>query len=637
MGSVDESPGSWLTSLGAAGFLPAVLFISAANSVIISNFSDLSYSPRVVLVSLILFVLTTAISTPVFRRVSASRTARTIARFLLGAGFCVLAYGAADAVMRGEAMTLPVVALIDGALILGVTISVTRTRINSLCSLSGVISVAIIVYTVISHGNALHTVSKKQDVEPRPVVPDSSRPLPTGNIYHVLLDGFQREIYDYLAREEEERQLDGFEFYPRFTSSYGSTRFSLPNMLTGRALAEGESLLKWQVEATSGGMWADLAKGGMAMTFYPYFDDECPSFGESCHPAMAIGMPEKPNSAIGRPISNEERQLVDFWFLLLLPRSLHLLLAPAAEEKIGLSLDAQLAETETFSITTLVLAEPGVANRADDVPNPVPTATRPEASVYNFRKMLAQEDLRPSQGQYVYVHAHLPHAPYNLDENCVASTEEQVIVRDLVRQSACGIHLVQELISKLKQLDRLDDALILVHSDHGGYVLSVAAFADENPEFFRPETRYVDPDSLQGTGSAGRHPPKSVSTMSVSGRSGALLLMKEPGSGVFRRSDKDVQMIDLAPTILDFIGFDIEGYAGVPIGKLTREQQRDREYFEFEGTSFVPMGRRVFFNANGEMPSILQKAMSGGRKLRMHKFVQDAAGWHYRTALPIEY
>lgn len=631
-GERDETSNSWLTVVGAAAFSPTVILISSANSVIVSNVSDLSYSPRLVLLSISLFVLLTGLSVPLFRSASSSALARLSSHFLVMTGFCVLACGVANALFERSTASLSLIALVDIGLITMVAIVAFQVPTRPLYAAAGAIGASLLVYATLSHAGALQVAWRDDAAREQRIIPRPAQVLPVGNVYHIVLDGFQREVYEVLAQQEVPHQLPGFVFYPRFTSAYGKTRQSLPNLLTGRTLGKGESLMEWQVEATSRGLWGDLAKGGMATTFYPYFQDECPTFSEDCFPAMAIDLPSEENSGIGRPLSNAERQLVDSWFLLLVPRSASLAMAPPVSEAINGSKDERLRFREKLSITALLQGKSRVTERVSDVPNPVPTDSRPAASVYNFRQMLADEAARPGRGQYVFAHAHLPHGPFKLDKNCLPSNQEKSFVQSILDQSACGLKLVEELVQKLEELDRLDDALIIVHGDHGAFVAVIAALALEYPVPFRPNTTYVAPTSRNDP-----HPPASASAEMVPLRSGALLLVKNSGTKRFGTSEIEVQMIDLAPTILSFVGLEIDEYVGFPLDNFPTDLRRDRQYFQYEGTSFVPWGRRVFFDVNGERPSIIQKAMLGGRKPRMHSFVQDAAGWHYQGAFPINY
>ena len=620
-----------MLAIGAASFCPAVVFINAANSVIISNFSDLSYSPRLVLFCVGLFVLFTAISVPLFRRAQFSSPACLVSQILMTIGFCVLIFGVSKPLLGAASITNPVALLIDAGTLLMIGIFVTKAPCRAVCGLAAPLSVGLIIYTVVSHGSALRETLVSDIARGKEILPASTKPLPSGNIYHIVLDGFQREVYEFLAHKDQDLNLSEFVFYPRFTSAYGTTRLSLPNLLTGRILEEEQSILDWQIEATSGGLWADLAKTGMSLTLYPYFDDECPPNIGYCHPAMAIGMLDEEDS-FNAPMSNEERQLVDLWFVLLLPRSLHLLTAPKTDANTTEVQGGGDPDKEVFSITTFFWGESKASNRASAVPNPVPTHNRPAASVYNFRQMLADEAERPGQGQYVYVHAHLPHGPYTLARDCRPYTEEPAALQRFLGQSTCGIGLVNELLAKLKELGRFDDSLIVVHSDHGAYPLIVITFGMEYPGTFRPETRYIKPDASPPA-SVSHKPPAGVPSL----RSGALLLVKQPGASESSSSEKDVQMIDLAPTILRYAGHDLDGYPGYPINELPIDLLRPRPFYNYEGNSFVPLGRRVFFNVNEGRPSIFQRAVMGDKKPRLHEFTQDSSGWHYRGEITVNY
>ena len=112
----------------------------------------------------------------------------------------------------------------------------------------------------------------------------------------------------------------------------------------------------------------------------------------------------------------------------------------------------------------------------------------------------------PVQGQYVSAHLLIPHPPANLSAECRYEANRPRNKAILVDQAICATKMMAAFTDLLRQNGRLRNALIIIHSDHGVYE---------------------------------RHRP--------------LLLVKYPGHDAepMRRADHDVQLIDIAPTIVD--------------------------------------------------------------------------------------
>ncbi|MFT5446331.1 MAG: hypothetical protein ACI9DC_001497 [Gammaproteobacteria bacterium] len=148
------------------------------------------------------------------------------------------------------------------------------------------------------------------------------------------------------------------------------------------------------------------------------------------------------------------------------------------------------------------------------------TRNPPLLSLMLLDQMLADEPGRPARGQYVNAHFLVPHAPESLNAKCQYAPTMRRVREHLIEQTVCTVTKIREIADTLRKLNRFRNAMIVIHSDHG------------NLQLLRP-----------------------------------LLLVKYPGaeSEPFRIDRQQVQLIDIAPSILEAIGVEHEDLDGESI------------------------------------------------------------------------
>jgi len=146
-------------------------------------------------------------------------------------------------------------------------------------------------------------------------------------------------------------------------------------------------------------------------------------------------------------------------------------------------------------------------------------------------QLLVDESRRATHGQYVTAHFLIPHAPESLNAQCQFVPEMNRVLVNLAEQTICAATKIQEIANKLRELDRYRDAMIVIHSDHG---------------------------TLR--------------------RGRPLILVKYPGaeSEPFRIARHEVQLVDIAPTILDATGLDHVDLDGVNLQNDGARQDKAR-------------------------------------------------------------
>ena len=180
------------------------------------------------------------------------------------------------------------------------------------------------------------------------------------------------------------------------------------------------------------------------------------------------------------------------------------------------------------------------------------------AHKYFFRDYSQRIDPRLEEPAYHFIHLWPPHPPYVTTASGKYAGKALPNTRENYKHEARDIlRYTVKFFEALKQFGLYDDALILVHSDHGG------AF---EPEFT---------------------PTRMLSLMAVKPRH---------SRGALQSSNAPASLADVASTILDLEGIDID-WPGRPIHDIDEDEQRTR-YFSFWHGEGNRQLRRVVINGS---------------------------------------
>lgn len=335
-----------------------------------------------------------------------------------------------------------------------------------------------------------------------PAPPDTttSRP-PDGNVYHVVLDEMQTELFEQVLDERQREALAGFTWYPEARTAYGRTEMSMASVFAP-------------------------ADYDYARPPADYVDDALRGPGSGMQRLRAAGF----SVTADVPASNlyGERNPFD---------QTHL---PAALDVSSSAGDADLAASMwvygNVPESVAVRLVPARYFEQLDGGNLVPD-TVPVRAVEAAEAFIAREPSEPATGRYSLLHLMLPHFPYVLDDDC-SSSEGQVT--GPVEQTTCAMSLVDQLIDELHLLDRFDDSTIIVQGDHG------ARFAEDDGELVPlREDLFGEPYS--------------------GARSRPLLLVKPAGRTAevpFTEDRYPAMLTDVVPTILDSVGAPVDPAPG---------------------------------------------------------------------------
>lgn len=366
------------------------------------------------------------------------------------------------------------------------------------------------------------------------------------NVYQILLDEAERASYEELLPEYPRFRYPGFTHFDRFHTSSDRTRWSLPQIVTGRLYdpATGESAEEWADQSAEEGIFHELAAHGVPVWQYATYRFQCHERAHYCLSAQDFR-----NEFLARVA---DTFVVDLTFLRLLPNSVRALLVGSIGQPPPTGRDWDYG----FSLTNALMGPPRVSSEdamLREYYHGVNLFT------INFvQRMLADEVKRPARGQYVFIHVLVPHAPHARDAECrfiPAELRTEANAAERYRgQNVCAFEVVGWIQEQLQLLGRYDDSLVIVHSDHG---------APRPPPSAQDYQRNVK-DSAEW-------PSWLVESLSA-----GLLLVKWPGAAQGSPSSPlPVQTIDLAPTVLEHFGIEPPAsFAGTPIQRMSPDFTR---------------------------------------------------------------
>ncbi|MFO7997101.1 MAG: hypothetical protein R6U93_08235 [Dehalococcoidia bacterium] len=251
---------------------------------------------------------------------------------------------------------------------------------------------------------------------------------PDFNVYHILFDSYYGPwlewSLDELSRDTSE--LAGFTHYRRNISNYWYTKCSYPSFMSGSLWSSNMTIRGWYDSADENSIINDLHERGFSTTFYGLGLKD------------GIGQVEVAYTDDPGGVGIVDIKLAtDYWLLRVSPVALRHLV---------------LDDRGAGPITRYV-------GNSEEVPS---GDIRTLVSYRQFEEFLADEPLRPADGQYVHVYLYPPHAPFQLDRdgNYVgeSSYDEQLLL---------ATNMLLEIVETLKELGKFESSLIIVHADHG--------------------------------------------------------------------------------------------------------------------------------------------------------------------------
>ena len=352
------------------------------------------------------------------------------------------------------------------------------------------------------------------------------------NIVHILLDGYQSDIFEDLIEDENvgdilRSSFDGFVFYKETLGVFPFTRFALPALLSGKLYKNKASKDDFVNSVFSGKTILNSAHdAGYQIDI---------SSGEYWAPKYALG--KHTNSYIIPP--NGMGSASDFkWYNS--AKILDLTLFKAAPHYIK----KYIYNGQAWLIQSLI-----------------------SDSKYQFKyfshtsflqKIIKNMEVTRDSPVYKYIHVMNTHNPMVVTPECQFVGGAMATSRPtLVAQSFCTTVTIIEIIDAMKSLGIYDNAMIVIHADHGGWV---------NLKNTKEQT---------AGGNSMIHPwVKSLAT--------PLLMIKPPkAKGELKVSSALVSLTDLPDTISDIMKWDVS-FDHQSILDIESNLPRQRSFYFYE-------------------------------------------------------
>lgn len=353
----------------------------------------------------------------------------------------------------------------------------------------------------------------------------------TKNVIHIVLDGFQSDVFEDILLEDRERldrSFSGAVFFADHAGAFPTTIASIPAMLTGETSYRNDRPLQsyFRDRFEHGSLFKSLRGAG-------YRVDNVTSW-------QYDNSSETHVYPIRRPyVSYREYTRYAAW---------------------------ELADLSLFRHAPHVLRR-GIFNdqkwRLQQVFGPRDTGARryhsgnAAAVLDEFARRLTPAVDDPL---YKFMHVGIPHLPVVLNANCefigAIRSPDRMAYRG---QARCAVTKATAILDRLKELGLYDSSLIVITSDHG--------IGHTSPRFTHDQ-----------------HVPSGALSR-LAGKASALLIVKPPnGRGPVRISHAPSTISDVPATVMDILGVQ-HNLPGEPALRLADNAPRTRTFamYDWEG------------------------------------------------------
>ncbi len=306
------------------------------------------------------------------------------------------------------------------------------------------LQLALSLFTAIQSASKL--VAKSEIKVSASALPEMYRFSSHKNVLHVILDGFQSDVFEEIINDGEDGQrfvsaLKGFVFFKDHMGVFPYTHMSVPAILSGKIYRNHIPRDKFLKEAIGGktilsaahdvGYEIDLAVSVSLLSMY--------TKGSYTN---AYFLPPNYHVGVSEYELNDAVKLLDLALFRLVPHFLKRYVYNDQRWLIQSLLgNSEYAYLEFFAHTAFLrhLKENMSADRSTSV--------------------------------YKLLHLMLSHNPMVANRDCKYAGQVLPTVRATVKiQAKCGLDEVIGLLEKMKELDIYDDATIILMADHGAWV-----------------------------------------------------------------------------------------------------------------------------------------------------------------------
>lgn len=291
-----------------------------------------------------------------------------------------------------------------------------------------------LITRTLSIASSTETSRSGQDAKDEPTSMPSAicRLSSSRNVFHIIMDGFQPDVFMELVGEEDVAEsLDGFIFYPENISTGGRTILSVPAIFSTNIYDGTETESEYFSKAMGGSFPHLLYNNGYVVNLMPQVE--------------MTGVPYTNFFPIGATYSQQ--------------RSGHLL--RVSTYLIDISMFRQfphflkrvIYNDQNWRLSSLV----------SDPPSHVSFLQKKF-----FRGYIDELNIDDAQPAYHFLHFMPPHPPFvTLADGSYAGRTLPHTRENYKNEARFILRLFMDLIAKLKNLGLYDSSVILMHGDHG--------------------------------------------------------------------------------------------------------------------------------------------------------------------------
>lgn len=353
------------------------------------------------------------------------------------------------------------------------------------------------------------------------------------NIIHIVVDGFQADVFEYLVKHERlgkryQSEFSGFTFYREALAAFPYTRFSVPSFLANEIYNNDKTKEQFVDDVFSGvnifseakrnGFELDVASGAI------YFVKKYAKAKPTNLYALDVG--RNKNKQL-----EEALEILDLAIFNAVPTPFKKLIYNEQQWFISSTLGEQKAFKHWYFVHSAFLLDLAKNIQADR-----------------------------DQPLYKYIHVMNTHNPMVVNSRCEYAGKVLGVTREtLTYQSKCTMDILGHLLLRLREAGVYDKSMIIIHGDHGGWI-----------------------GNLRQSGeiifSSGQKAPIFVESLAS-----PLLAIKLPGAAQpFSISDQLVSLQQLPDTIADTFDWKDSSFGARPITTVPEGNMSVRQ-FRFYG------------------------------------------------------
>ncbi len=534
----------WYKAMLSLVLTPFIIFIATSIELYAINHEEINNKASVLLPFVGLFCIALIIGCSLYYFQEKGKSVKFLLYMYYSLGPIFLLHTLVPATLVGDLVR--VTALL-GALLLFAWYLYEKIGINRVVTVFSWIALALIIGQAATSANTLGLIgsgSSDNSSASAKVSESGSARENLPNVYHILLDEYQTEMFELTLDDNVKEQLGGFVYYPKNTTVFGRTGMSLPSIFTGKTYDYQEPQIEYQQKAFDSDRsflyWLkDVGYETQAYIHKIYTFDQ---------PLFDTVTLHSENAQTGLSDQVYTKLFAKLWIYANAPKTV--------AEKVVHPEFLQQVKAQNI------------------LPDEAPVL-----SSASFKNIIQDDAALDKSGTYTFVHLILPHFPHVLKSDCSYNKDAE---SSPIEQSQCATKLIGEFTDKLKKLDRYENSLVIIESDHG------AKFNVENGEL------------------------KSIKSGQYSeewstARSRALLLIKTPdrtSQDTFMRSEAETTLLDIAPTIIGALGIEaktnFEGTSLESSDANPGERVRYYHFFDKKGKNEQTDELQRFVIKNGE-------------------------------------